>query len=116
MADDIRAQLAGARTDSEAREAIKAALDSLWPAVTDESDPWSECVNLLNGPVAGWLGVGYLMAGSYWALDPAEDRNGAATGEWSAYGSDGRWVDAKRPDCALVLAALSSLPSNKTDA
>lgn len=108
---DLHERLAAAVTDEEAREALTAALLENWitkgPAITKRGQ------DLLAGDPAGWLGIGVLMMpeGSVWCLQtdfPDLNRARVTTEAGDTFSED-----AKRPDTALVLAALRASEAGK---
>lgn len=118
MPDDLDKRLAEAVTDEEARSAIfDAAMEIEPPTVQYASD----ILRLLAGPSAGWLGVGVLMLGDRVAIDgwgwqvsveplnkTSAHANVFGTLPWDN-GERPSWgASAKRPDCALVIAARAS--------
>lgn len=119
---DLDARLAAAVTDDEARSAIFDAVVDATPTAMIlpehiQAASWSlrNRVNrLLEGPSAGWLGVGVLMIGAEfnWEVTKrgGDQRTGAELWRPVKVASDTRpwhfYAYAKRPDCALVLAAL----------
>jgi len=126
--DGVDARLAGAVTNEEAHKALGDALNEWLPGpkrdwTTTEGAVQAECClkawRLLDGPSAGWIGVGVLMlpAGFYWRVIVNDDGATATVQSPKGTASTAAWryeeADAKRPDCALVLAARRALSGDK---
>lgn len=115
MVDGLEKRLAEASTDDEAKAALLAAARKAWPDDEGHNARYvmrSRALAILNGPSAGWIGVGVLMvpAGATFKLQVFDNRCEAAVFPFDGGAFDGinRW---KRPDCALVLASLRALKS-----
>lgn len=108
---DLDARLAAAVTDAEAREAIREAIYG----VTFDPRPLVRADNILAGDPAGWIGIGVLMVPEGWPYWRA-----GSGSLWAGWAHINRYdashcdrkdeisTQAKRPDCALVLAALAA--------
>lgn len=111
---DIEAKLASAVTDSDAREAISAALLHTYGESIIPAPEIKIALAILSGPSVGWIGVGVLMTDAEfnWEVSKRghDQRTTAELWRPVKVASDTRpWhfhAFAKRPDCALVLAAL----------
>lgn len=110
MTADLERRLAEATGDLDARTAM---LDAAWATWGhghgDASDKYHAACVLLDGPPAGWIGVGVLMhdADDVWMVEACVTFDNEKTGNWQAANFKGN-VMTRRPDTALCLAALLS--------
>lgn len=130
MVDGLEKRLAEAVTDEEAKAVLLAAAREAWPDDEGHNARYvmrSRALAILNGPSAGWIGVGVLMmpkGHAWWDVGriQADDSpmKGFSDGSTHracialSWGDErGRRGYAMRPDCALVLAALKQITAAK---
>lgn len=128
MVDGLEKRLAEAVTDEEAKAVLLAAAREAWPDDEGHNARYvmrSRALAILNGPSAGWIGVGVLMVPKgrpWWVGGPIIMYRGTEKEKPPCFRAsvdrpypyqpspapmaDG--AEAKRPDCALVLAVLKS--------